>query len=69
MFADIAALEASVVAELSPWDGGYDIEAIAQELEDTYRLVGRNANLRFSQIPEDELAEVVRSHDYSLTEA
>lgn len=69
MFTTLAALEARVVAELSPWDGGYDVEAIARELEDTYRLVGRDADLRFSQIPEDELAEVVRSHDYSLTEA
>lgn len=68
MFATLAALEACVVTELSPWDGGYDVEAIAQELEDTYHLVGKSG-WAFTRIPESELAEIIHSHDYSLTEA
>lgn len=68
VFADIAAVEMRVVAELFPWDAGYDVQAIALELDDTYRLVG-NGEWAFKRIPEHELADVIRTYDHSLTEA
>lgn len=68
MFADIAAVEARVVQELAPWDAGYDVRAIARELEDTYHLVGRS-EWAFGRIPETELADVIRTYDHTLTEA
>jgi hypothetical protein len=65
MFTTLAELEARVVQELSPWDGGYDVEAIARELEDTYHLVGGRP---FESIPAAELADVVHTYDLTLTE-
>lgn len=65
----ISGLEILIVRELSPWDGGYDVEGIARELADSYILLGRDAELRFGQIPEAEFQEIVRSHDFSVREA
>lgn len=65
----LSGLEILVARELSPWDAGYDVEGIARELADSYALLGKDAEIRFGQIPEDEFRDVIRSHDHSLREA
>lgn len=59
----ISGIEILVQRELAPWDAGYDIEAIARELEDTYHLTGADPDMRFGQIPEDELWDVIRTYN------